>query len=148
MKPKPQYSLQTKLAALIELERNGGNLYQTARILGMDEKTLASWAQAQREGKLVAPPLPSEPPVPDEDAPLDERLEQIVQQMVAIMPQKLEEASLQELVRSLTMVRATLQEARAEKEENSDVYEKLARLMDRFAPAGSADSSPQSPDGA
>jgi hypothetical protein len=66
--------------------------------------------------------------------------------MVAIMPEKLENASLHELVRSLAMVRATMNEARAEKEESSDVYEKLARLMDRYAAAEAAGGNPEPTD--
>jgi transposase-like protein len=137
------YSLQTKLAALVALERNDGNVFRTAREIGISVVTLRSWRKAQREGRLVLPAM--QPELPD-DASLDERLEQIVQQMVAIMPEKLENASLHELVRSLAMVRATMNEARAEKEESSDVYEKLARLMDRYAAAEAAGGNPEPTD--
>jgi transposase-like protein len=137
------YSLQTKLAALVALEWNDGNVFRTAREIGISVVTLRSWRKAQREGRLVLPAMQPELP---EDASLDERLEQIVQQMVAIMPEKLENASLQELVRSLAMVRATMNEARAEKEESSDVYEKLARLMDRYAAAEAAGGNPEPTD--
>ncbi len=145
MDRRKQYSKQTKFAALAALERNGGNRYQTAKETGIPHGTLARWVkEAELRGEL---PMMSRPlPQPDEDAPLDDQLEEVVRRMVAVMPEKVEEASLPELVRSLTAVLATLNQARADKEQSGDVYEKLARLMDRYAPARPADSDLEPPD--
>jgi transposase-like protein len=128
---RTHFSLQTKRAAMIELDRNGGNLYRTSQELGIAEQTLSDWAKAHREGRLLPPDLPA-------DAALDDQLEHIVNRMVAIMPEKVEEASLQELTRSLTTILATMNQARAEKEQSGDVYDKFVRIMARFSNNGAA----------
>ena len=58
--------------------------------------------------------------------------------MVAIMPEKVEEASLQELTRSLTTILATINQVRAETEakEDDEVYERLVRHLSQYAPDG------------
>ncbi len=117
---------------MIALDRNQGNLYRTSQELGIAEQTLSNWVKAHREGRLLPEPdLPA-------NAALDDQLEHIVNRMVAIMPEKVEEASLQELTRSLTTILATMNQARAEKEKSEDVYEKLGRLMDRWSNNGAA----------
>ncbi len=115
---------------MIALDRNGGSLYKTAKETGIPEQRLSDWAKLRREGHLL--PSPELPP----PAAFDDQLEQIVNRMVAVMPEKVEEASLQELTRSLTTILATMNQARAEKEKSEDVYEKLGRLMARYAPNG------------
>lgn len=135
-KPR-QYSPERKLAALAALARNGGDLYRTAKELHIPNGTLSGWVrQAQARGE----------PLPQGEVALDERLEQLARQMVAVMPEKVEEASLQELARALTIVLGTMNQARAGKEESGDVYEKLARLMDRYAATGAAGGSPEPTD--
>jgi transposase-like protein len=127
--------------ALIALDRNKGNIHLTAKTLGIATSTLFRWDKARREGRLVMPP-PELPELP-EKATLADRLEQIVQRMVAVMPEKVEEASLQELTRSLTTILATMNQARAQagdSQEDIELYERLVRHMAQFAPDGAADS--------
>jgi hypothetical protein len=76
-----------------------------------------------------------------EKATLADRLEQVVARMVAIMPEKVEEASLSELTRSLTTIMATMNQARAEagdSQEDIELYERLVRHLAQFAPDGAA----------
>ena len=135
---RKRYSEQRKTAALATLAQNGGNRYRTAKQLGIPESTLASWARkAQMPGK--PPKVKRSMPQIDENAPFDDQLEQVARQMVSIMPEKVEESSLQELTRSLSIVLATMKEARAgkdEKDSEEDVYEKLHKLMAHLASAG------------
>jgi len=137
---RTHFTPHIKQQAMIALERNGGNLYRTAKELGISEQTLSDWAKLHQEGRL----LPSDSHV---DAPLDDQLEEIVNRMVAIMPEKVEEASLQELTRSLTTIIATMNQARAQKEKSGDVLEKLARLVSRYAPDGTENRDIPPPDG-
>ncbi len=68
--------------------------------------------------------------------------------MVALMPEKLEEANLQELVRSLTMVLGTISQTRAGKEKTSHAREKLAEILERYAAAAGTEGTDPPADGA
>jgi hypothetical protein len=71
------------------------------------------------------------------DAPLGERFERIAYQLVAAMTEKLEEANLHQITEALKFVFEKM--GQTEDGSEVDVYEKLARLMDRFAAEKSAD---------
>ncbi len=130
--------------ALAELDRNGGNIYKTAKDLGIPPRTLLRWVKAHDAGQLL-PPTP-QPELAD-DAALDERLEQLARQMVAVMPEKVEEATLQELARTLTIVLDMMNQTRAGKEKSSHAREKLAEILERYAAAAGAAGTPESSDG-
>lgn len=138
------YSLVAKLAALAALERNAGNLYRTAKELGIPKQTLSGWVRQQRAGKLVPPATPERA----DEAALDEQLERLARQMVAAMPDKVDEASLQDLARALTIVLDSLNHARADKEKVSHAREKLAEILERYAAAGGAAGTAEPADGA
>ena len=140
-----RYSQETKLAVLARLDRNGGNYYLTAKEAGIAWSTLSKWVKDQHEGRL---PMLSPRPEPfDEKASLADQLGQIVGQMVAIMPEKVEEASLQELTRSLTSILATMNQVRAETEakEDDEIYERLVRHLSQYAPDGAESCDVSSP---
>ena len=144
MTKQRSYSQYVKLTALIALEQNEGNIYQTAKKIGIPSGTLAKWAQAQREGRLIVPtPQPDLPA----DASLDDQLEQVARRMVSAMPEKVEEADLQELARALTIVLDNMNQTRAGKEKNSHAHEKLAEILERYAAAASAEGTPEPIDG-
>ena len=130
--------------ALIALDRNGGNIYLTAKAIGLSSATLYKWNQARQEGRLV---MPSPRPDLPADASLDDQLEQIARQMVAIMPEKVEDANLQELTRSLSIVIATMNQTRTGKEKTSHAREKLAEILERYAAAAGAEGTPEPTDG-
>ncbi|MFN8451027.1 MAG: hypothetical protein U0521_21230 [Anaerolineae bacterium] len=141
-KDQKRYSVARKLAALAVLDRNGGNLYQTMKETGIPEGTLSNWVKAQQEGRL--PIIES---ALSGDASLDDQLEHLARQMVAVMPEKLDEASLQELARSLTIILDTLKETRTEKEKTSHAREKLAEILERYAAAGGEAGASETTDG-
>ena len=87
--------------------------------------------EAQPSGEILQLLPPAAPQ--DDETPLDDQLERLARQMVAVMPEKVEEANLQELARSLSIVLATMNLTRSDKEKKTDVREKLARLLDHYA---------------
>lgn len=136
-KPK-RYSPERKLAALTAVARNGGDVYRAAKETGIPYGTLHHWVrQAQANGESLL----------DDEADLNERLEHLASQMVAAMPEKLNEASLQELARALSIVLASMNQTRAGKEKTSHAREKLAEILERYAAAGSAAGASEPPDG-
>lgn len=133
---RQQYSQWMKLAALDELERNGGNVYSTAKQVGIPPQRLSDWAKAKREGRL-----PTIQPALSVDAPLDERFEHVAYQLVAAMTEKLGEANLHQITEALKFVFDKL--GHTEEDDGSDVYEKLADLINRYAADGTADGDPE-----
>ena len=122
---------------LASLTRNEGNVYQTAKENGVPESTIHYW--------LRLPETSSDLP-PASGTGLDERLEQIARQMVEAMPQRVDEASLQDLVRLLPIVLDTMNQARAGKEKNSNAREKLAEILDRYAAVENTEGASESAD--
>jgi len=121
MVKKAIYSPQTRERTLTALDRNRGNIYRTAREMGVSRDTVLRWA---REGH----------PEIDGEMPMDKRLEEIAQKIVKIMPEKVEGASLQELSRVLPVVLSTLKEVQSSKEDDGvDVRQKLADLLAHYA---------------
>lgn len=118
------YSEEQKAEALVALERNEGNLYRTSKETGIKTGTLHRWAH------------------PESAMTLDERLEHLAYQLVAAMPEKLDGANLHQIIEALKFVLDKI--GRAEEEKRGDVYEKLARLIDRYAAekAANGDSEP------
>jgi len=132
----PQYNQKTITAALAELDRNGGNLTQTGKKIGIPPSTIGRWA---RERARNQPPTQNDLSLlEDTNTSLADRLEQIVARMVAVMPEKVEEASLQELTRSLTTILTTMNQARAEQEQSGHLYDKFVQIMARFSNNGAA----------
>lgn len=138
-KKRRYYSRWTKLEALAELARNGGNIHKTAKEIGVPPQRLSDWAKAQREGRL----LPIQPGL-SVDAPLEERFERIAYQLVTAMTEKLEEANLHQITEALKFVFDKI--GQTGEDDGSDVYEKLAHLINRYAAPGTADGDPEPPD--
>jgi transposase-like protein len=137
-----QYSPETRALTLAVLDRNRGNFYRTAKETGISHDTLRRWV---REGKRSGETSPDK----DDGAqkPLSERLEALVSQMVAVMPEKVEEANLQEIARTLTIVLDAMNKVQSETEESSHAREKLAEILERYAHVGSASGTDQATDG-
>ncbi len=136
------YSAEKKADALAKLEANGGNVYLTARQTGISEASISRWRKAKEQHESSATPIESV-----NDAPLDEQLEQLALQMVAVMPEKVEEASLQELARALTIVLDRMNQARTGKERVSHAREKLAEILEKYAVPESASGTAETTDG-
>ena len=138
------YSSWTKAAALAEVDRNGGKVYQTAKAIGVSARTLERWVRAAR---LQGDPAAAGSLPPEDEAALDDQLEQLARQMVAVMPEKVEQANLQELTRSLAIVLGAINQTRTGKETTSHAREKLAEILERYAAAASTEGTPEPPDG-
>lgn len=141
-KRKGLYSPWTKVAALAELERSGHSYYQTEKKTGIPRATLRRW-ERQRQRAETQPveegAIPSE-----DDETLDDQFEDVAYQLVAALPEKLEEANLHQLIEALKFVLDRV--GQAEDDEGAGVYEKLAHLINRYAAPGAADGDPQPPD--
>ena len=115
-----RYGEAEKIGALAILRRNNGDITKTSEETGVLYATLVRWEKQQRESGIS----------------LDERLERLAHQLVAAMPEKLNEADLNQLTRALTVVLNNLKRSRTEadtdNEERGDVYEKLAHLIAHY----------------
>jgi hypothetical protein len=127
------------LIALAELDRNGGNIFQTAKETGISTRTLGRWWQ--QRGESQQPVIEA----PGDDATLDERLEHLAYQLVEAMPQALDEANLHQIIEALKFVLDKIGQTGDDK--GADVYEKLAHLINRYAADGPADGDPEPIDG-
>lgn len=113
MSKRRNYSDVEKLKALMALAANKGNATLTAEQTGIPYNTVLYWSRQTSTN-------------------LDDRLERLAHQLITVMPEKLNEADLQQITRALALVLNNIQrDSGADK--RSDVYEKLARLMDRYA---------------
>jgi transposase-like protein len=132
-KRRRPYSSERKQAALETLKRNEGNFYQTAKETGISDATLYRWLRLEQVGEAV------------DHAPLDERFEQVAHQLVAAMTEKLDEANLHQITEALKFVFDKI--GQTEEDDGSDVYEKLADLLNRRAAALGAADDPEPVDG-
>jgi hypothetical protein len=67
------------------------------------------------------------------DAGLNKRLERAAYQLIAVMPDKLEEADLKQITSALSVVLTNLDRTEPEEEAvSNDVYERLSRNVDRY----------------
>ncbi len=122
-KRKGQYSRWTKLAALAELERSGHSYYQTEKKTGIPRATLRRWELEQERGDL--PLVTSALPPPVDDADLDDRFERLADQLVAALPEKLDEANLHQIIEALKLVLDKAGQAGGDR--STDAREKLIR---------------------
>lgn len=142
----PRYRLDFKLHALSELDRNEGRIYQTARQLGIARQTLHSWHRDRDKLHREVEKLRQQ-----RGFTLSDQFDALIQQMVAAIPEKLERARFSDIARVLPMLLELSKsiKAEAEAEDGSDVYEKLAQLINRYADrtAESDDDFPESDGG-
>jgi transposase-like protein len=133
-----KYSERTKRATLARLERNGGNRHQTAKEMGIPPRTVSAWAlRAEAKGELPTAAVQVE----TSNTPLDDQLERLARQMVAVTLEKLDDANLPQVVGALKMVLERLDQVKDDEEEaegSEDIYEKLAHLIGRYAADGAA----------
>ena len=89
-----QYSDEEKANALAVLAANGGDLRGTARSLGIPKSTLENWA-AQRVSAAVSELADTK------KKDLADELENIALKLVEAMPDKMQDATLQQIATSL-----------------------------------------------
>jgi hypothetical protein len=158
-----RYSDAVKVAALAALVAHGGNIRAAARAAGVSARTLGRWVQEVPHPAASLPPEFREggqsphPPAPSPSGrggdgssvsgrgTLEERLASAIDQFVDGLPDKLDEANLQQSVRLLLWLLdhyMTKPEAQV-----SDARERLGHLLDRIAAESDARLDPEGVDG-
>lgn len=133
-----RYSRRARVAALEALDRNGGNLYKTMKETGISDQTLSRWRRAELGGDALSERAAA---AAQSGMRLDDELEKLAQQIVAILPEKLYEANLHQIIEALKFVLDKVGQAGGD--EGADVYEKLAHLINRYAADRPADGDPE-----
>lgn len=129
MRSRKFYRIAYKLRALVTLDENDGNVYATAKQLGLPRATLVDW-KSNRE--LIVEQ--SETLHQHLRLTMSQRLDLVIDQIIESLPEKVAMARLGEAARALIMLfemsnRVAAEEEQA-REDGSDVYEKLARLIE------------------
>jgi hypothetical protein len=83
--------------------------------------------------------------LPDTNETLGDQLEYIRQQIVDILPEKLYEANLHQIIEALKFVLEKI--GQTGDDQSTDARERLIQLLDRYAEAGEAQRSTQRDDG-
>lgn len=104
MKKRRRYSDSDKANALAALDANGGNLYKTAKHLGLSISTLQSWANISEDKAARLEPLRNR-----KRKELQEVLRDLAYQITSVIPEKLGEANLQQTSVSLGIVLEKMQ---------------------------------------
>ena len=137
---RTHYSVEFKLRLLTALDVNDGNLYKTAQQFGIARANVSDWSQRREQLFEQGETL-----LQQKRLHLAQRMEMIVNQIIDAMPKKVEKARLSDSANALRILldlsAAAEAKAAAEEAANSDVYEKLARMMERFAPKAESDEA-------
>jgi transposase-like protein len=143
-----RYSEREKAAALAVLMAQGGNVWATARATGISRRTLARWwketSHSISEFSEQSPPL-SERALAERRGTLEARLASAIDQFVDGLPDKLDEANLQQSVRVLLWLLDHYM-TKPETQVN-DARERLGHLLDRLAAENGARADPEPVDG-
>jgi hypothetical protein len=115
MVARRQYSDNDKAAALAALDANGGNTYKTAKDTGINRQTLANWAN----GRGVNHDMPNL--VHQKKGELAERLMDVAHLLVDAIPDKIADASLQQVSTSLGIAIEKIQLLQGEATSRSDI---------------------------
>jgi transposase-like protein len=110
--PRRQYSDAEKATALAALDANGGNVQGTAETLGIPESTLSGWAK----GRGTNGDVPKLRDIKKKD--LADELEGIAYKLAKAIPDKIEEATLQQVTTSLGITIDKMQLLRGEATDN------------------------------
>src|SRR5262252_6413810 len=89
--PKRRYSDQERAAALATLDANSGDVRRTARQVGVPEKTLAEWRDGRHHPDVAN--LRGE-----KKAGLADRFEDVVHKILDVVPGKIADAGLAQLM--------------------------------------------------
>lgn len=111
IKPFTKYTDLDRLRGMALIEACDGDLDLASKQTTVPYEVLLLWSKQREAG-------------------LNKRLERMAYQLLAIMPDKLEEADLAQLTRALGIVLDNLD--RTEEEAPQDVYERLSQLIDRY----------------
>ncbi len=150
-----RYSDQEKAAALAALVAHGGRLRATARATGISTRTLARWLKAipPRESPKSLSQVNSvrtergfkAEPMSGGRGTIEERLAAAIDQYVDGLPDKLDEANLQQSGRVLLwLLDHYMMKPEAQV---SDARERLEHLVDRLAAEGAANGDPEPANG-
>lgn len=104
MTKRRRYSDNDKATALAALDANEGNLYKTARQLNISISTLQSWANASEDKAEKLEPLRNR-----KRKELHEVLRDLAYQITSVIPDKLNDANLQQTSVSLGIVLEKMQ---------------------------------------
>lgn len=117
--PRPfyKYSEADRIKGLALIAAHDGDVVLASRQTTVPYEILRLWSLQQEAG-------------------LNKRLERAAYQLIAVMPDKLEEADLHQITRALSVVLTNLDRTEPEEEWISqDVYERLSRNIDRYREA-------------
>lgn len=103
-----RYSEQEKSVALALLEVNQGNLRRTAKQAGIPHATLRKWSR----GEGVHPDVHKS--IPEKRASLEERFQELIHQLMDVVPSKMEDAPLDSITRAIGIFTDKLQVQRGE----------------------------------
>jgi hypothetical protein len=106
------------------------------RETGITKQTLSRWRRMELDSDAVRQRAEV---AAQGEATLDDELERLARQIVEILPEKLYEANLHQIIEAFKFILDKVGQAGDGSE--ADVYEKLARLMDRYATEKSTDSN-------
>jgi len=125
------YTVEFKLKALVELDKNNRNIHETARQLGISRTTLNNWSRDRDKIYELSEILAEK-----KRLPLDRRLNLLINQISDALPGMVENARLGDATRALSTL-ITLSESLKAKREASDaqdenVMEKLEKLMRNY----------------
>lgn len=115
---KRSYSDVDKGAALAALDANGGNLAKTARQLKIPASTLTEW----RDGR-TNPDVTNIREV--KKGAIAERLDDATQLLLDVLPQKLKDASLQQVATAIGILQDKAQLLKGEPTERAEMIEPL-----------------------
>lgn len=125
--PKRQYSDSDKATALVTLDANGGNVARTARLLRIPHKTLDDWVKGRNQHADVAMLTDYK------RGDLTEELEEIAHQCADLLPEKLPNASVREIVGALHIVIEKLQLLRSQPTSITATPADLQRISEKLA---------------
>ncbi len=115
--PRPfyTYSEADRIKGLALIAAHNGDLDLASRQTTVPYDVLLIWSKQMEAG-------------------LNKRLERTAYQLIAAMPDKLEEADLHQITRALSVVLTNLDRTEPEQEEKvpEDVYQRLSRNIDRY----------------
>jgi hypothetical protein len=123
--------VEFKLRVLTALDVNDGNIYKTAQQFGIGRANVSDWNQKREQLFEQGETL-----LQQKRLHLAQRMELIVNQIVDSLPKKVEKARLSDSAQALRLLINLSAEIEAkqaaEEERSSDVYAKLAKLLERY----------------
>lgn len=144
MRRRTFYRIEYKLRALVTLDENDGNVYATAKQLGLPRATLVDW-KFSREALVEQ----SETLHQHLRLKMSKRLDLVIDQIIESLPEKVASARLGEAARALSLLIDLSNTISAEEHQQQDrtgsAKAKLAALLERYAGAAEDDTDEMMP---